>query len=141
MNARAPEAGCNCEHLDETATCVWCSNTAGEGDSILLTDGSGCFYCEGNTDYHPTCDHPGCDEATHGRGPEGKTVKSYCEDCREGAAIATDGGLSPEDLRKVNTVLEAEVEFHRARAEFMETVVEKLLSPEIADEIVEGGVA
>lgn len=41
---------------------------------------SGCWFCEGQTDYHPTCDRPGCDSETHGGGPEGKRVTSYCGD-------------------------------------------------------------
>jgi hypothetical protein len=42
---------------------------------------SGCFFCEGQTDYHPTCDWPGCDKPTHGKGPDGKITESYCEGC------------------------------------------------------------
>jgi len=50
-----------------------------------------CWYCELSSDYHPTCDAPGCRNDTHGRGPEGKTVESYCDECIESDAIA-DGG-------------------------------------------------
>ena len=41
---------------------------------------SDCFFCEGWTDYHPTCDRPGCDNLTHGFGPEGKRTVSYCNE-------------------------------------------------------------
>jgi hypothetical protein len=54
-----------------------------------------CFYCGGTTDYHPQCDRPGCENHTHGTGPEGKLVKSYCHDCRPGETkLVTDGGLT-----------------------------------------------
>lgn len=42
-----------------------------------------CWYCDGESDYHPTCDNPGCDNETHGRGEFGKSVFSYCPDCRK----------------------------------------------------------
>lgn len=45
---------------------------------------SGCFYCNGQTDYHPECDRPGCDNATHGFGPDGKRTVAYCNEHREG---------------------------------------------------------
>lgn len=38
---------------------------------------SDCWFC-GGPDYHPDCDHPACSNDTHGHGPEGKTVTSYC---------------------------------------------------------------
>lgn len=38
-----------------------------------------CFFCNNRSDYHPTCDRPGCDTQTHGGGPEGKVTTSYCE--------------------------------------------------------------
>lgn len=64
-------------------------------DQELATDGgSDCFYCGGTTDYHPTCDKPGCENHTHGSGPEGKLVKSYCPSCRPGdPKLVTDGGM------------------------------------------------
>lgn len=102
----APEAGCNCRHLADGARCVHCQEretTAGpqlwhdddqddDGpDPVLLTDGSGCWWCESSTDYHPVCDAPGCENDTHGHGPAGKTVSSYCDGCAS-TAIVTDGG-------------------------------------------------
>ena len=42
--------------------------------------GSGCFFCEGYTDYHPACDRPGCENLTHGFGPEGKWTVAYCNE-------------------------------------------------------------
>jgi hypothetical protein len=64
----------------------------------LLTDGSGCFYCALETDdAHPTCDRPGCENQTHGRGPEGKRVLSYCSSCRDNPLVA-DGGLDAETV-------------------------------------------
>jgi hypothetical protein len=51
---------------------------------LLITDGAGCFWCAGSTtDYHPTCDRPGCDSVTHGSGPEGTRTTAYCPVCRE----------------------------------------------------------
>lgn len=47
---------------------------------------SGCFWCEGHTDYHPECDRPGCENPTHGFGPDGQSTLSYCNDHREGPA-------------------------------------------------------
>lgn len=43
----------------------------------------GCFFC-GLGSYHPTCDRPGCENQTHGFGPEGKRTLSYCGSCRSG---------------------------------------------------------
>jgi hypothetical protein len=45
---------------------------------------TGCFYCDGHTDYHPTCDRPGCETATHGFGKDGgKRTVAYCDEHRE----------------------------------------------------------
>jgi len=44
---------------------------------------TGCFFCDGQTKYHPTCDRPGCENHTHGRGEEGKITRSYCDECHE----------------------------------------------------------
>lgn len=44
-----------------------------------------CFYCAGESEYHPTCDLPGCENQTHGHGDDGTTVLSYCETHREGS--------------------------------------------------------
>jgi hypothetical protein len=70
-----------------------CGGAPGEKQSTethskrLLTEtdgGTDCFYCAGKTDYHPTCDRPGCENQTHGSGPEGKVVTSYCASCGGG---------------------------------------------------------
>jgi hypothetical protein len=45
-----------------------------------------CFFCGGTTDYHPTCDRPGCTNQTHGHGDDGKTTRSYCSEHRGGQA-------------------------------------------------------
>jgi len=56
------------------------------GSKPTRADGSGemkgCFWCQGHTDYHPTCDRPGCDNDVHGFGPDGKRTISYCGACR-----------------------------------------------------------
>lgn len=89
---------------DETQTPDGHSKT-----ELTATDGGpDCFYCGGTTDYHPTCDRPGCENQTHGSGPDGKLVKSYCHDCRPGdATLVTDGGLQL-DLADVNVEAVAE---------------------------------
>lgn len=45
-----------------------------------------CFYCEGHTRYHPTCEEPGCSADVHGHGPEGKRVYNYCPKHMTGAS-------------------------------------------------------
>lgn len=42
---------------------------------------TGCFYCNNDSHYHPTCDAPDCTNQTHGSGPDGKRVQSYCDPC------------------------------------------------------------
>jgi len=44
-----------------------------------------CWFC-GNEEYHPTCDRPGCTNHTHGRGEDGKRVRSYCDEHRRVSA-------------------------------------------------------
>jgi len=48
----------------------------------FITDGSGCFYCACSYEAHSTCDRPGCENQTHGKGIDGKTVLSCCDGCR-----------------------------------------------------------
>jgi len=48
------------------------------GGSQMPEQDTVCFFCEGQTDYHPTCDRPDCDKKTHGHGPDGTTTRSYC---------------------------------------------------------------
>jgi len=75
-----------------------CSESEQTLSNTILTDGSGCFYCDLETEgAHPTCDRPGCDRQTHGSGPEGKRVLSYCPSCRDNALV-TDGGLDAETV-------------------------------------------
>lgn len=46
---------------------------------------SECYYCHLNLgDSHPGCSRAGCSNPTHGRGPEGKELPSYCETHRDG---------------------------------------------------------
>jgi len=61
-------------------------------EDTIITDGSGCFWCEGTTEYHPTCDSPDCNNQTHGHGSDGTTVDAYCADCK--GVTVTDGGPS-----------------------------------------------
>jgi len=83
------------ERLDSVraGTCIDCRDEY-IGDhraGRYIADGSGCFYCSGDTDYHPTCDRPGCERQTHGFDEDGTTTRSYCPPHR--GAVATDGGV------------------------------------------------
>jgi len=44
-----------------------------------------CFYCALDLgDSHPDCSRAGCSNLTHGIGPAGKDIPSYCERHRNG---------------------------------------------------------
>lgn len=77
-------AACGADYRSRKAALRCCEDR-------LATDGNGCFWCDRQSgDYHPTCDHPSCENRTHGHGPEGQTVESYCPSCS--GQVATDGG-------------------------------------------------
>ncbi len=113
VNVRAPDgysvkAGCvECGHVSNHVTgfiqrecpetdlnnpiALTDGGSVASASSTDVDDGSTCWWCgtagvDGAARYHPTCDRSGCDNKTHGYGPDGTRHKAYCPDCREGSA-------------------------------------------------------
>ena len=87
VNARQTEAA---EGLAQTAEVLADSVEITRESETIVADGQGCFFCT-ETDYHPDCDRPGCENDTHGFGPRGMRTNAYCDDCQD-PNVATDGG-------------------------------------------------
>ena len=68
-------------------------------DRFVPDGGERCWYC-GLENHHPTCDRPGCEELTHGTGPDGKRVPAYCRGHRSTPPAIPDGGRVQDERRQ-----------------------------------------